>query len=136
MQDRNTGFIDIDSIPAFQPVPGCNLRTPHGKQLMLSQVKMEEGAVIPLHRHPHEQGGVVISGKMELQIGYQTRLVSPGELYLIPSNVPHRAVAIDGPVVALDVFSPIRQDYVELSNQYIPGQEMSREPDREIADHD
>ena len=58
MQDRNTGFIDIDSIPAFQPVPGCNLRTPHGKQLMLSQVKMEEGAVIPLHHHPHEQGGL------------------------------------------------------------------------------
>ncbi len=84
---------------------------------MLSQVKMEEGAVIPLHHHSHEQGGVLISGTLELQIGEETRILKPGQLYLIPSNVSHRAVAVGGPAVVLDVFSPVREDYIELSSQ-------------------
>ena len=120
---NSSGFIDINSVPAFQPAPGCTLRTPYGEQLMLSRVEMEEGAVIPLHHHPHEQGGVLISGTLELQIGEETRIVKPGELYLIPPHVSHRAVAVGGPAVVLDVFSPIREDYVELSSQYYPQRE-------------
>ena len=114
---KNMGFIDIEKVPAIEPAPGCKLRTPHGEHLMLSQVTMEEGAVIPLHSHPHEQGGVLLSGSLELQIGDETRIIKPGELYLIPSNVQHRAVAIGGPAVVLDVFSPIREDYVEMAQQ-------------------
>ncbi len=117
---NNTGFIDLQTIPQIEPAPGCKLRTPFGENLMLSQVEMEEGAVIPLHHHPHEQGGVLLSGSMELQIGDETRVIKPGELYLIPSNVPHRAVAIGGPAVVLDVFSPVREDYVKLTNEFIP----------------
>jgi quercetin dioxygenase-like cupin family protein len=41
-------------------------------------------------------------------------------MFLIPGGVPHRAVAIGGPVVVLDVFSPVREDYAELANRYIP----------------
>ena len=112
---HRAGFIDFDSVPSFEPAPGCHLKTPHGKQLMLSQVTMEEGAVIPLHSHPHEQGGVVLSGTLELQIGDETKHLEPGEAYLIPSDVPHRAVAIGGRAIVMDVFSPIREDYVEMS---------------------
>ncbi len=111
-----SGFIDFEKIPAFEPAPGCVLKTPYGEKLMLSRVEMHAGAEIPLHHHPHEQGGVLLSGKLELQIGDEVRTLKSGEAYLIPGNVPHRAVAIDGPAVVLDVFSPIREDYVELSN--------------------
>ncbi len=113
----HSGFIDLDSVPVFEPAPGCQLRTPYGEHLMLSQVKMEEGAVIPLHHHSQEQAGVLISGTLELKIGDETRILKPGQLYLIPPNVSHRAVAVGGPVVVLDVFSPVREDYIELSNQ-------------------
>ena len=41
-------------------------------------------------------------------------------MFLIPPNVPHRAVAIEGPVLVLDVFSPVREDYAAMMNQYIP----------------
>jgi quercetin dioxygenase-like cupin family protein len=41
-------------------------------------------------------------------------------MFLIPPNTPHKAVAIGGPVVVLDVFSPVREDYAELVNRYIP----------------
>lgn len=115
--NNQIGFIDIESIPEIEPAPGCKLRTPYGENLMLSQVTMDEGAIIPLHSHPHEQAGVLLSGSLEFQIGDETRIVKPGELYIIPPNVEHKAVAIGGPAVVLDVFSPIREDYVEMANR-------------------
>lgn len=113
-------FIDLNSVPAIEPVPGCRMRTPFGQHLMLSYLEMDEGAVVPLHHHPHEQGGILLKGRVELTIGEETRIVDAGSLFIIPPGVPHRAVAVDGPAVVLDVFSPVREDYAELANRYIP----------------
>lgn len=113
-------FIDIESMQANEVVPGCRLRTPYGKNLMLSYLEMDAGAEIPLHDHPHEQAGILLRGTLQLTIGDETRTVQPGSLFIIPPNVPHRAVAVDGPAVVLDVFSPIREDYAKLANDYIP----------------
>lgn len=114
------GFIDLARLPVIEPAPGCRLRTPFANHLMLSYLEMDEGAEIPLHSHPHEQGGILLEGKLQLTIGEETRTVEPGSLFLIESDVPHRAVAVDGPALVLDVFSPVREDYAELSNRYIP----------------
>jgi len=112
-------FIDIDTVPAFEVVPGVRIRAPHGRNLMLSYLEMEQGSVVPLHSHPHEQGGILLKGRMELTIGDDVRVVETGAMYLIPPNVEHKAVALDGPIVVLDVFSPVREDYAELLNKYI-----------------
>lgn len=116
-------FIDWDKIPPNEVAPGVRIRAPYGKNLMLSRVEFDEGAVVPLHHHPHEQGCMMLEGKMKFTIGDETRIVTPGESVIIPGNVPHRAEAIDGPCVALDIFSPIREDYVELGNRYIPAED-------------
>jgi len=113
------GFIDLESVPLIEPLAGCRFRTPFGEHLMLSYLEMDDGAEIPLHAHPHEQGGMLICGKLELTIGEETRVLEPGAMYLIPGDVPHRAVAIGGPVVVLDVFSPVREDYVELARRNV-----------------
>lgn len=123
---RTSGFIDLAGVPRVEPAPGCRIRTPFGENLMLSYLEMDAGAEVPLHSHPHEQGGVLLSGVLDLTIGEETRRVTPGSLFLIPPNVPHRAVAPDGPAVVLDVFSPIREDYAELANRYIPPLEWTR----------
>ena len=115
----HSGFIDLASVAPISPVPGCRLRTPYGENLMLSYLEMDDGAEVPLHHHPHEQGGILLRGRLQLTIGEETRVVEAGSLFLIPPNVPHRAVAI-GPAVVLDVFSPVREDYAELTNRYIP----------------
>jgi|TARA_B110000467_G_C18114437_1_gene364321 quercetin dioxygenase-like cupin family protein len=107
-------FIDIDSMESTEICPGCRIRTPHGKNLMLSYLEMDDGAVIPLHDHTQEQGGMLLKGKLELTIGNETRIVESGAMFMIPANVPHRAVAIDGPAIVLDAFSPIREDYAAL----------------------
>lgn len=114
------GFIDIKNLQPIEPVPGCRMRTPFGKHLMLSYLEMDAGAEVPLHHHPHEQGGILLKGKLQLTIGEETRIVEEGALFLIPPHVQHRAVAIDGPATVLDVFSPIREDYAAQMNRYIP----------------
>jgi len=63
---------------------------------------------------------MLIKGQVQLTIGDETRICNAGDMFLIPSNVPHRAVAVDGPAVVMDVFAPVREDYVELMNKYIP----------------
>jgi quercetin dioxygenase-like cupin family protein len=113
-------FIDVRNIQPIEPVPGCRMRTPYGEHLMLSYLEMDEGAVVPLHSHPHEQGGMLVSGKLELTIGPEKRLCEAGSLFLIPPNTPHKAVAVGGPCVVLDVFSPVREDYAQMYNKYIP----------------
>lgn len=114
------GFINIQEFQPIEPVPGCRMRTPHGEHLMLSYLEMDEGAVVPLHSHPHEQGGMLLKGRLELTIGEESRICEPGSMFLIPPNVMHKAVAVGGPAVVLDVFSPVREDYARLTNRYIP----------------
>ena len=116
-------FLDIHQFTPIEPCPGCKMRTPFGEHLMLSYLEMDEGAEVPLHHHPHEQGGMLLKGKLRLTIGDETRLCEPGAMFLIPPNVPHRAVAVDGPAVVLDCFSPVREDYAEQMNKYIPPME-------------
>jgi quercetin dioxygenase-like cupin family protein len=114
------GFIDLAKVPPISPVPGCRMRTPAGRNMMLSYLEMDAGAEVPLHHHPHEQGGILLEGRLQLTIGDETRVVEPGAMFLIPPDVPHRAVALGGPVRVLDVFSPVREDYAEMANRYIP----------------
>lgn len=92
--------------------PGVSLRTAAGDNLMISVVSLEPGAVVPTHSHPHEQMGYLVSGRLEFTIGETTSILEPGSTWRIPSHVPHRVVALDGPALALDVFHPIREDYL------------------------
>lgn len=115
-------FINLQQLDPLEIKPGVRIRAPYGQNLMLSVVELEEGAVVPLHSHPHEQGGVILEGKLELTIGSETRILDPGSLYLIPPDIPHQAVAVEGPAKALDIFSPVREDYVKSSNQKVKSQ--------------
>ena len=116
-------FIDLDKLTPIEIVPGCRIRTPYGENLMLSYLEMEAGATVARHAHPHEQAGMLLEGKVELTIGDETRVVDAGSMFIIPPNMPHRAVAVGGPAIVLDVFSPVREDYAELYNKYIPASE-------------
>ncbi|QDU09720.1 cupin domain-containing protein [Gimesia aquarii] len=113
-------FIDINTVKPLEVLPGCKMRTPYGENLMLSYLEMDEGAVVPLHDHPHEQGGMLLKGKLEFTMGDEVRIVEAGAMFIIPPNTPHKVIAIDGPAVVLDVFTPVREDYAELYNKYIP----------------
>jgi quercetin dioxygenase-like cupin family protein len=91
--------------------PGVSLKSTSGHQLMFSVVDLAEDSIVPAHSHPHEQMGIMISGRLEFTIGGVTRIVGPGDIWRIPGGVSHNVRAIGGPAVALDVFHPIRDDY-------------------------
>ena len=85
---------------------------PPGTGMMLSVVTIAPGAIVPMHSHPHEQMGYMLSGPADSPIGGITRILGPGDIWRIPGGVPHKVVGLDeGPPVALDVFHPVRDDY-------------------------
>lgn len=93
--------------------PGVEICATAGEGLMLSLVNLEPGSIVPEHSHPHEQMGMMISGRAEFTIGGVTRVLGPGDAWRIPGHVLHKVRTLDeGPAVALDVFHPVREDYL------------------------
>jgi unsaturated pyranuronate lyase len=83
----------------------------YGEKTLLTEFRLEKGAALPEHRHPYEQTGYLVSGRIDLTIGDETHRVDPGGSWCIPGNVAHRAVAHEDSV-AIEVFSPVREDYI------------------------
>ncbi len=104
-------FFAIDEQPEKQVFEGVSIRTLHGEKIMMSFVHLKPQSIVAEHRHTHEQMGMVLEGTFELTIDGDARILKKGDGYLIPSNVKHSAKAFDEPAVALDIFSPPREDY-------------------------
>lgn len=90
---------------------GIKIRTVYGEKIMMSFVYFEPDSEVPEHSHPHEQMGTVMEGKFELVIDGKSRIVEIGDAYLIPSNVKHSARTLEESALALDIFSPPREEY-------------------------
>ncbi len=82
----------------------------HGPRTLMAEFRLEQGALLPKHRHPHEQTGYLVSGRMDLSIGSETHAVSAGDSWCIPGDMEHSAVAREDSV-AVEVFCPVREDY-------------------------
>ena len=91
--------------------PGVQIRTCAGDKIMMSLVEFEPRAVVEEHSHPHEQTGMMLSGRAVFVIGGVEKTLGPGDFYLIPGNVRHRVYALDEAVRVLDVFHPVREEY-------------------------
>ena len=92
-------------------VPGGTIRTFWGENTLLSLVDIDAGAEVPLHTHPHEQSGIVLEGNLELGVSGDVQVLKPGEMYIIPGNVEHYAKAVGSRARALDIFSPVREEF-------------------------
>jgi len=104
-------FCDLENREAKEIVPGIHIRTFWGSEMLLSIVDFAPNAVVPAHSHPHEQAGTVISGEFELTIDGEAHWVRPGDTYIIPGGVEHSGRSGNTPARALDIFSPVREDY-------------------------
>jgi quercetin dioxygenase-like cupin family protein len=110
--DFEPAFYDIAALPGFTPAPGIVMNVMVGGRLMAIWVRLEAGSSVPTHAHPHEQIGLVLEGEIHMTIGGETRILVPGHAYTIPGNMPHAAVAGPSGAVVLDIFSPIREEYL------------------------
>jgi quercetin dioxygenase-like cupin family protein len=81
-----------------------------GERLMVVQVVLEEGAVVPAHRHPHEQITYIVEGKLSMNVEGRPHVLVPGDSLLFPADVEHGATALQRTLV-VDTFSPPREEY-------------------------
>jgi quercetin dioxygenase-like cupin family protein len=79
--------------------------------MLVSLLEFSANAIVPLHTHAEEQVGIVLEGELYMTIGGETRLMKPGQAYIIPSNVEHGGRAGEKPVKVFDAFSPVRKEY-------------------------
>ena len=100
----------INDVKGKEIVPGLYGRFIHGNSMTLSVVDIQPGAQLPEHSHPHEQITFLLEGELDMVIGGEKMLLTPGMVHVIPGNVPHSAVARTF-VRVLDAFSPVREDY-------------------------
>jgi quercetin dioxygenase-like cupin family protein len=92
--------------------PGVTIHTCALDKMMLSLVELAAHSVVEEHSHPHEQVGMLLEGRVRFTIGGEEKLLTKGDMWRIPGNVKHRVVVLDEPAKALDIFSPVREDYL------------------------
>jgi quercetin dioxygenase-like cupin family protein len=114
-------FIDLAKAAKIVQMEGLEttiLTGLHGERMMMVLNTTLPGHTVPLHSHPHEQIGMVYSGKANMRIGNEERTVEKGDFYCIPANVPHSDTAIgDKPFIMLDIFCPVREDFIKKCEQ-------------------
>ena len=83
-----------------------------GDHLMVCRLRLKPRVVTPIHSHPHEQITLVEKGRVDFFIDGQKRTVSAGDVLVFPSNIQHGATMLDEEVVLIDIFTPLREDFL------------------------
>lgn len=115
-----------DSVPLEIMSDVISRKIVTGEKAMVAQVFLKKNAVVPEHQHESEQITYILEGALKFELEGKVVVVRKGEVLTIPSNVPHRAVALED-TVDLDVFSPIRLDWLTRRDAYL------RRGEREVS---
>ncbi|HWJ46765.1 MAG TPA: cupin domain-containing protein [Candidatus Udaeobacter sp.] len=92
-----------------------------GQEIMLARVLLKKGCIVPEHSHHNEQLTYIVEGALKFYIDGKEIVVHAGEVLCIPSNMPHKAEAMED-TVDLDVFAPPRADWINKTDQYLRGE--------------
>lgn len=118
---RQTTFYRWDDMPREIVSPMLSRRLVTGERVMLAHVYLKSGCVVPRHQHENEQITYIISGALKFWIGEDEKevvVVRAGEVLHIPSNVWHKAEALED-TLDVDIFSPPRQDWLDKTDAYL-----------------
>lgn len=112
-----------DDMPREQLMAGVQRRFLWGEKSMVAQIWLKKGTVVPRHVHVSEQISFIVEGALRLKLGddlSEIHEVKAGEVLVIPSNVPHEALALED-TYDMDVFSPPREDWIKGQDAYLRG---------------
>ena len=111
--EERAQFVRLDAVRGVAlAARGCG-RPLFGEGAMLNLIRFEPGSEVPLHSHPHEQLGIVLEGMQALVVGGVAHELGPYEAYVLPGGVEHSAYCGPDGALVLDVFTPVREDYLE-----------------------
>ena len=119
---RKLSWDDVN-LEELNPLIGRKLIS--SEKMMIAQVFLKKGAIVPAHDHHNEQFTYILSGCLRFWLGDKADApgddytdVCAGEVLVIPSNVRHRAEALED-TLDVDVFNPPRQDWLDGSDAYL-----------------
>lgn len=121
MSEQQAQYLSWNEIELETVNPKMQRRILTGERLTVARIYFKDGFLVPLHSHEHEQVTQVISGTLRFCLGEnreKTVDVGPGEVIVIPSNLPHEALCI-GDVEEMDTWSPRRDDWLNKTDDYL-----------------
>lgn len=99
-------------------IKGIRIKTLcYGESTLMTEFLLQEGAILPEHSHANEQTGYLVKGKIRLYIGDSVRELVPGDSWCIAKDLVHRAEILEDSV-AIEVFSPVRADYLKFASDF------------------
>jgi quercetin dioxygenase-like cupin family protein len=110
-----------DDMPAEELKPGLTRKLITGERMMIAHVRLKKGDEVPMHSHENEQLTYILEGALHFWLGPEGDrevTVRAGEVLVIPSNLEHRALALEE-TLDVDVFNPPRQDWLDGSDAYL-----------------
>jgi len=108
-QPRHT---DWTNVPVEKIEEGIERQMIVGESMMVCRLRFAPKVVTPAHDHPHEQMTLVESGRVMFTIGDEQRLAQAGDVLYFPSGTWHGATMLDEEVILVDIFSPVREDFL------------------------
>jgi quercetin dioxygenase-like cupin family protein len=117
--DTLVGFPKRDwaTIPVEQIADGIERQMVWGERLMVCRLRLAPRVVTAAHSHPHEQITLVEKGRVRFTIEGQEREVAAGDVLHFPPGVRHGATMLDEEVVLIDIFSPVREDFLPRTDR-------------------
>ena len=118
--EKTTTKYRWEDMPRETVTDSLDRRLITAEQMMLAHVYLKKGCIVPQHSHYNEQLTYILEGSLKFWIGEEMReeIVSAGEVLVIPSNVLHKAEALED-TLDVDIFSPPRQDWLDKTDDYL-----------------
>ncbi len=120
MADAPTPHVVWDDLPWEKVTDTISRRLVTSERMMMAQVFLQKGAVVPKHHHENEQLTYILEGALRFWIGEDGSrevVLRAGQVLVLPANVPHKAEALED-TLDLDVFCPPRQDWLDGTDSY------------------
>jgi len=103
---------DWNKVPVENLEAGIERQMIVGENLMICRLRFAPHVVTPAHDHPHEQMTIVERGRVRFTIGDQEKIAEAGDVLHFPPGTWHGATMLEEEVILVDIFSPIRQDFI------------------------
>jgi len=107
-----------ESIELERMTAGISRRVIHSALQTTARIYMEKDAVVPRHSHENEQMSHLLEGRLRFEFDDESVEAAPGDVIEIEPDRPHRVVALEDSV-AMDVFAPVREDWVNGDDAYL-----------------
>ena len=104
-------FFNSQHLNQKQLAKGILLKSVYGNNTMLTFFEFSPNAVIPSHKHPHEQITYIVEGELELITAKEKKVLKQGEGIVLLANEEHGARVLDKPAKVIDAWHPVREDY-------------------------